>query len=274
MPSWYSEPDLPGTGSQDLPTRPRGEQRRQRMDPQTGSTARPMGEDSVGLVSPESGVEVVHRPRERGPEDAPPVFRGESDGPMARRSQGRRTGADRSRTPKSVPVASASAPAPPSSTSVGAGGAPEWWSTAVADSEQASPAMSAPAPSASSKYVAVPAQNAAANSWPKLLAVLAWPVLGIGLMLSDWQGKSLLGAVPSWSLFAVVCLVLVTVVVLVGPGRGAWSSWHLGAFGAGGLVMFWVLLVLPGIASNAGFALTLVTASVVTAMWLAPGRPR
>jgi hypothetical protein len=113
-----------------------------------------------------------------------------------------------------------------------------------------------------------------ANPWPKLLAVAAWPALGVGLLLSDWQGKSLLTTVPSWSLFAFACLVLVTVAVLTKPRGGTGNSWQLGAFGAGGLATFWVLLVLPGIATNAGFALTLATAAGVASMWLTPGQQR
>jgi hypothetical protein len=144
-----------------------------------------------------------------------------------------------------------------------AGGDPEWWSTAMADNDPARP--QAPAP----------ARGPAAGSGPKLLAVLAWPALGVGLLLPDWQDRSLLGSVLSWSLFAVVCLVLVNLAVLVGgQGRGMRNSWQLGVFGAGGLAAFWVLLVLPGIASNAGFALSLATTSALAAMWLAPGRPR
>jgi hypothetical protein len=278
MSSWYSEPDSSGTGSQDLPARPRGEQRRQQTDPSTGDVSRTMGEDSVGLAAPEAGIEVVHRPRERRPEEAPPVFRGEPGTPMTRRSQSRRSGADRPRTTSSVPVASAPSPIPPPAAAAGTGGAPEWWSTAVADGEQAAPTgaapIAAPASSASPAPTIGPARSSAESSWPKLLAVAAWPALGAGLMLPDWPGGSLLSVVPSWSLFALLCLVLVTGAVLIGPGRRTTGSWRLGAVGAGGLMLFWVLLVLPGIATNAGFALTLATASVVAAMWLAPGRPR
>jgi hypothetical protein len=107
----------------------------------------------------------------------------------------------------------------------------------------------------------------------KALAVLAWPALGLGLNLSENHQLSLFRHVPAWSVFAVLSLVFVGVAALAAPTTGPNRYWRLGAGGAAGLVAFWVLLVLPGVDSNAGFSLSLATAAACGAVWWAPGRP-
>ena len=38
------------------------------------------------------------------------------------------------------------------------------------------------------------------------------------------------------------------------------------------LLLFWVLVALPGVTSNQGFVLTLATACALAGVWLSPGR--
>jgi hypothetical protein len=112
------------------------------------------------------------------------------------------------------------------------------------------------------------------QSLGRLLAALAWPVMAIGLFVSE-TGTTVLGRMPAWSAFALVCLMLVGVGAFGGAqGPGSGRTWTLGVVGASGLVAFWVLLVLPVISRNTSFALTLGVALAVAAVWLTPGRPR
>jgi hypothetical protein len=82
-----------------------------------------------------------------------------------------------------------------------------------------------------------------------------------------WDG------LEAWSVFALVCAV-VQLAPLLRSAFG-WSpvlAWRIGAAGVGGLLLFWVLLVLPSIGQNTSFALTLGTLSACAALWMAPAR--
>jgi hypothetical protein len=77
----------------------------------------------------------------------------------------------------------------------------------------------------------------------------------------------------AWAIFAAVCAV-----IQLAPLAGRWlglaadSTWFLAAVGTAGLVGYWVIIVLPGVSSNAGFAQTLAAGFAVIALWLTPGR--
>lgn len=77
-----------------------------------------------------------------------------------------------------------------------------------------------------------------------------------------------------WSLFAIAAAVA-TLAPALGRqiGLSESTAWTVGAIGAGGLVAWWVLLVLPGIADNIGFVATAGVAAGAAAVWRAPGRP-
>ena len=107
------------------------------------------------------------------------------------------------------------------------------------------------------------------------LGVLALVVLEFALTL-DPGDRSLWSAVPSWSAFATVAAVvaLVPLALALVPGRlPARSAWRIGAAGVAGLAAFWVLIVLPLVASDRGFLLTAALALAAGALFLAPGRP-
>ncbi len=103
----------------------------------------------------------------------------------------------------------------------------------------------------------------------KVLAIVAPVLLLAGLLYPE--GGIALTRVPLWSLYAIACCVVVFVGVMGGRGSRA-GRLDLGLVGAGGLAAFWVLLVLPGIASNAGFLLTAATVTAGLAAWLSRDR--
>ena len=106
------------------------------------------------------------------------------------------------------------------------------------------------------------------------LGIAGLALLEFGLTL-DPGDRSLWSALPSWSVFATVAAVaaLVPLVLALGPQRlPERTAWRVGAAGAAGLAAFWVLIVLPLVASDRGFLLTAAVALTAGAVWLAPGR--
>lgn len=76
----------------------------------------------------------------------------------------------------------------------------------------------------------------------------------------------------AWSLFALAAAVLTLTpsfarVLNIGEPR----AWQLAALGAGALVFWWVLFVLPAIDRNVSFLATLAVALAGVAVWLSPG---
>jgi hypothetical protein len=106
------------------------------------------------------------------------------------------------------------------------------------------------------------------------LGIAALVGLEFGLTLEPGD-RSLWSAVPSWSVFATVAsvAVLMPLVLALLPQRlPARTTWRVGAAGAAGLAVFWVLIALPLVASDRGFLLTAALALAAGAVWLAPGR--
>jgi hypothetical protein len=101
-------------------------------------------------------------------------------------------------------------------------------------------------------------------------------LLQLGL-LRGFGTEALWSLVPTWSVFATVAVLVGAVSHLV-PGRAIGLSgrgvWQVGAAGAAALAAFWVLVVLPGVASDRGFVLTMALALLGGAVWWAPGRTR
>ena len=88
--------------------------------------------------------------------------------------------------------------------------------------------------------------------------------------MSLWDRTS----APLWSIVAIVAAVatllpaLYTVVNV--PARLAWT---IGAVGAGYLVFWWVLFVLPDISLNVAFLCTLGVGAAVAAVLTSPDNP-
>jgi len=73
-----------------------------------------------------------------------------------------------------------------------------------------------------------------------------------------------------------VCYLLAVVFAAAGarlvfgwPARRAWS---VGAAGVAGLLLFWVLIVLPVVSSDSSFVVTAAVMAAAGGSWLAPGR--
>lgn len=122
-----------------------------------------------------------------------------------------------------------------------------------------------------------PNTNTPARSLAGLRPILQLvvPVLVVVALLLTENGAetNAFEEVTAWSIFAVV-MALLSLAPLVGGGLGLDKStaWSVGAVGTAGLVGYWVIIVLPGVSSNAGFMLTLATACAVIGCWLSPGR--
>ncbi|MCO7221001.1 hypothetical protein [Klenkia sp. PcliD-1-E] len=103
-----------------------------------------------------------------------------------------------------------------------------------------------------------------------VLGVVGFVLLVVGLSVST-VGITLWTAVPAWSVFAVLAALVAQVPHV--PSRGGLSrgqAWQVGAAGAGGLALFWLLVVVfpGGGATDRGFVLTLATALVAGGVWL------
>jgi hypothetical protein len=99
-----------------------------------------------------------------------------------------------------------------------------------------------------------------------VLAAVGLGLVVLGLALPGAGVWPLAVRLPLWSLFALACAVVVVVVATQGRVSGA-RRYLLIAAGAG-LFAFWVLIVLPGVASNIGFVLTAGTACSAVACGL------
>jgi len=107
------------------------------------------------------------------------------------------------------------------------------------------------------------------------LAVLALALLELGLSLG-FGAESYWSAVPLWSGFATLCAVLGLVAfVASGTSAGRLRSgmvWKIAAGGLVGLAVFWLLVVLPVVASDRGFLLTAALGALGAALWVGAGR--
>jgi hypothetical protein len=106
-----------------------------------------------------------------------------------------------------------------------------------------------------------------------VVASLALLQLGLGLRFG---GESFWSDIPLWSAFATACTVLglaasaslLPAARRLGPG----AAWRVAAGGLVGLAAFWVLVVLPVVASDRGFLLTAALGCLGAALWTGPAR--
>jgi hypothetical protein len=105
------------------------------------------------------------------------------------------------------------------------------------------------------------------------LAVLSLALLELGLAL-DFGVESYWSAVPLWSAFATLCVVVAVLALAAGLGSRVrpGAGWRIAAGGLVGLAVFWVLVVLPVVASDRGFLLTAAVGALGAALWVGPGR--
>lgn len=140
-----------------------------------------------------------------------------------------------------------------------------------AEPTTATPVAAAPsaAPPPAAATAPAPKRSLDIGKWLPVVALIA---LVAGLFIEDDNVK-LWDTSEAWSAFAIVC----GVAQLASLARRSlsWSderAWTIAAIGVGGLVLWWLLLVLPSISSNTAFAVTLAVAAAVGGLWLAPGK--
>jgi hypothetical protein len=104
------------------------------------------------------------------------------------------------------------------------------------------------------------------------LAVAGAAATMVGLFV-PYDGATFWESAQFWSGFAALCAV-VQLAPLTRPVLGwpAGRAWAIGAAGVAGLLLFWVLIVLPEVSSNSSFVLTAGVVAVTGGSWLAPGR--
>lgn len=95
-------------------------------------------------------------------------------------------------------------------------------------------------------------------------------VLAISVDMDD-RGGNLWGDTWTWAGFATL-MALAQVAALLPRTALSGTGWTVGAVGAGGLVLFWTLLMLPQISTNMAFLVTLGTACAVAGVLLSPDR--
>jgi hypothetical protein len=107
------------------------------------------------------------------------------------------------------------------------------------------------------------------------LAVLSLALLEVGLSLA-FGTESYWSAVTLWSAFATVCGVLGVLAFAAAYPSGSrirsGAVWRIAAAGLVGLAVFWILVVLPVVASDRGFLLTAALGALGAALWVGPGR--
>jgi hypothetical protein len=107
------------------------------------------------------------------------------------------------------------------------------------------------------------------------LVLASLVLLEAGLALR-FGGESFWSDIPLWSAFATLCTVLglAAAAALLPGGRriGGGTAWRVAAGGLVGLAVFWVLVVLPVVATDRGFLLTAALACLGGALWAGPAR--
>lgn len=95
-------------------------------------------------------------------------------------------------------------------------------------------------------------------------------VLGISIDM-DERGSVLWSDTWTWAGFATL-MALAQGAALLPRSALSGVGWTIGAVGAGGLLLFWTLLMLPMISTNLAFLVTLGTACAAAAVMLSPDR--
>ena len=107
------------------------------------------------------------------------------------------------------------------------------------------------------------------------LVLVSLVLLQLGLALR-FGGESFWSDIPLWSAFATACAVLglAACASLLPGGRriAPGTAWRIAAGGLVGLAVFWVLVVLPVVATDRGFLLTAALAALGGALWAGPAR--
>lgn len=170
--------------------------------------------------------------------------------------------------PDQAPAGSSAAGSSPAEPPASAPGAPAAWPDPLATGPVPMPEDAGEAP-----RERTPADRSSLLALGLVAASLVLLGLGLGLRFG---GESFWSDIPLWSAFATACTVLglAAAASLLPAGRrpGAGTAWRIAAGGLVGLAAFWVLVVLPVVASDRGFLLTAALACLGAALWTGPAR--
>ena len=110
---------------------------------------------------------------------------------------------------------------------------------------------------------------------PALAGVAGVLLLALGLSI-PFDSSCAWAMQTVWAIFAVVSALVAQTPLVAGRagGRSARTAWYVGAAGTGGVLAYWLLVALPGVASNQGFVVTAGAALVAAGCWFSPLRPR
>jgi hypothetical protein len=107
-----------------------------------------------------------------------------------------------------------------------------------------------------------------------VLTVLSLVLLELGLTMRGEVAESYWESIPLWSAFATVCALLgLGAFVAFAAARNrlrADGLWRIAAAGLVGLAVFWLLVVLPVVATDRGFVLTAALGALGGALWVGP----
>ena len=106
------------------------------------------------------------------------------------------------------------------------------------------------------------------------LTVLSLVLLELGLTMRGGDPESYWESIPLWSGFATLCVLLgLGAFVAFAAARNRLRPdglWRIAAAGLVGLAAFWLLVVLPIVATDRGFVLTAALAALGAALWVGP----
>jgi hypothetical protein len=106
------------------------------------------------------------------------------------------------------------------------------------------------------------------------LSVLSLALLELGLTMRGGDAQSYWENIPLWSAFASACALLGLGAFIAFAAAGerlrAGGLWRIAAAGLVGLAVFWLLVVLPVVATDRGFVLTAALAALGGALWVGP----
>jgi hypothetical protein len=107
----------------------------------------------------------------------------------------------------------------------------------------------------------------------RMLALIGGVTALAGLFV-PYDGATFWSTAQFWTGFAAVC-ALVQLAPLARPvfGWPARRAWSIGAAGVTGLLLFWVLIVLPVVSSNSSFVVTAAVGAAAGGAWLGRRRP-
>ena len=137
-------------------------------------------------------------------------------------------------------------------------------------------------PDPTGEVALAPRQGATVTLTPGLvLGVVAIAAIVVGLLIKESDAAGAPSAnlwdrtsAPLWSIVAIVAAVATLLPALRSVvNLPAKLSWTIAAIGAGYLVFWWVLFILPEISLNVAFLVTIGVAAGVAAVWTSPDNP-